>query len=453
MPSPPSPDPRRSLPSVNDLIMAAPVRLAAAGLQHQVVVHLARGILAAARQGTLAPGGVETALVQQIRALVQPAFPAVINATGVVLHTNLGRAPLAAEAARAMAEAATTYTALDFDLATGTRASRQEAVSPLWQALLGAERAVVVNNNAAGTLLALAALCGGGDVLVSRGQAVEIGGGFRIPDILRLAGARLVEVGTTNRTYTRDYEAAISPRTRAILAVHPSNFRIVGFTHAPAREELASLAHDRGILYIEDAGSGAIPDTSAFGLSPEPQPQQALAQGADIVTFPTDKLFGGPQGGVIAGREALIRRIMAHPFMRAMRTDKAHLAGIEATARIYLRGTHLLDIPVWQMITARPDHLHERALRWQRTLGAGIVIEGRSAIGGGSLPGETLPTWLLALRPRRRSARAEAARLRDASPPVLVRVDDGQLLADPRTVLPGQDDALLAALAGRHAQG
>lgn len=446
MSQPPPTDPRRRLPSVDALVSSPAVRLAAAGLQRPVLVHLARAVLATARSGDADPGGLEEALVRQVRSLVRPTFPPVVNATGVVLHTNLGRAPMAPEAAQAMAEAAASYTALDLDLGSGTRSSRQAAISPLWQALIGSEAAVVVNNNAAGTLLMLAALCAGGEVLVSRGQAVEIGGGFRIPDILKMAGARLVEVGTTNRTYARDYAEAITPRTRAILVVHSSNFRVVGFTHAPGRSELAALAREHGILLLEDAGSGAIPDTTAFGLAPEPQPQQVLAEGADLVSFSTDKLFGGPQGGVIAGRAGLVRKVAAHPFMRAMRTDKAHLAGIEATARIYLRGTHLLDVPIWQMIGATPEALRERATAWQRHLGAGIVIEGQSAIGGGSLPGETLPTWLLALRPAGRSARADAVRLRQASPAVMVRIEDQQLLLDPRTVLPGQDDALLAAL-------
>jgi L-seryl-tRNA(Ser) seleniumtransferase len=314
--------------------------------------------------------------------------------------------------------------------------------------IIGTEGATVVNNNAAGVLLTLTALTQGREVIISRGQLVEIGGSFRIPDVMAQSGAKLVEVGATNRTHLRDYVGAITEQTAAIMVVHHSNFKIVGFTAEPKLAELGALARERGILLLHDLGSGTLLETADYGLAHEPTVQESLAAGTDVACFSGDKLLGGPQAGIIVGRGELVERIKKHPLARAVRPDKLCLAGLSATLLHYLKDQATREIPIWQMIAARPDDLKRIARRWARRLRqAGIstrVIAGKSAIGGGSLPGATLPTWLVAIHHPRPDALA--ARLRANETPIIGRIEDDQLLLDPRTVLPEQKKRLVEIL-------
>ncbi len=371
----------------------------------------------------------------------------VVNATGVVLHTNLGRAPLSRAAVEAAAAAAGAYGDLEYDLKTGSRGSRQAVPAELLRRVTGAEAALVVNNNASAVLLGLVALAAGRQVVASRGEAVEIGGGFRIPEVLAASGAELVEVGTTNRTYARDYEAAITAETGAILAVHASNFRTVGFTHTPSIAELVDLGARSGVPVLHDLGSGCLVDAAAYGLAHEPMPQESLAAGVDLAFFSADKLLGGPQAGLICGRRDAVGRLARHPLARAVRADKMSLAALGATLIHYLRGEAEREVPIWRMISAAEEEIEARARRWAAPLGAGAeVVRARSAVGGGSLPGETLPSWAISVDPGERGADALAGRLRGCSPPVIGRIEAGRVLLDPRTVLTEQDTAVEAAL-------
>ena len=377
---------------------------------------------------------------------LRPPLRAMIDATGVIIHTNLGRAPLAEEAIEAMVAVSRGYSNLEFDAETGARGSRHAILEPLLCRLTGAEAAIAVNNNASAVLLALAALARGKEVLLSRGQLVEIGGGFRIPDVMRQSRAKLVEVGTTNRTRVADYEAAASPKTAAILRVHPSNFKIIGFTEQAELGELAALAQRLGVLLIDDIGSGCLLDTTAYGLAAEPMPQASIAAGADIVMFSGDKLLGGPQGGLIVGRKHAIDRLKRHPLARAVRLDKASIAGLAATLRLYVDGSAAHQVPVWRMIAMPLDAIRDRAQVIAASIGdAARVIDGRSMIGGGSLPEESLPTCLVALRSTH-GATTLAARLRERD--VIARVEDRRVLLDPRTIAP-EDDARVAAACQR----
>jgi len=449
----------RALPSVSSLIQHPAIAPYAREVGARSLTRLAQLVLEEARQAILAgraTGDVVAVLQRKLQKLSQPRLRSVINATGVIIHTNLGRAPVSDEAARAMAEVAGRYTALEIELESGRRGGRMSELSQLLSLLTGAEAGLVVNNNAAAVLLVLSTFCAGRAVLVSRSQAVEIGGGFRIPDVLRQSGARLVEVGTTNRTYVRDYAEAISDDTAAILSVHWSNFRIIGFTAQPELGELADLAHARGLLLIEDLGSGALLDTAAYGLAHEPTVQEAIAAGADLVCFSGDKLLGGPQAGIIVGRRELIEQVERHPLARALRADKTALAGTAVTLRHYLRGEAIDKIPVWRMIATPLAPLEARCQTWQsalRDLVETEIVATDATVGGGSLPGETLPSRALALGAE---AIAEvvpgltveelARRLRTGQPPVVGRVEADRLLLDARTVLPEQDEALVEAL-------
>ena len=449
----------RALPSVSSLIQHPAIAPYAREVGARSLTRLAQLVLEEARQAILAgraTGDVVAVLQRKLQKLSQPRLRSVINATGVIIHTNLGRAPVSDEAARAMAEVAGRYTALEIELESGRRGGRMSELSQLLSLLTGAEAGLVVNNNAAAVLLVLSTFCAGRAVLVSRSQAVEIGGGFRIPDVLRQSGARLVEVGTTNRTYVRDYAEAISNDTAAILSVHWSNFRIIGFTVQPELGELAELAHARGLLLIEDLGSGALLDTAAYGLAHEPTVQEAIAAGADLVCFSGDKLLGGPQAGIIVGRRELIDQVERHPLARALRADKTALAGTAVTLRHYLRGEAIDKIPVWRMIATPLAPLEARCQTWQaalRDLVETEIVATDATVGGGSLPGETLPSRALALGAE---AIAEvvpgltveelARRLRTGQPPVVGRVEADRLLLDARTVLPEQDEALVEAL-------
>ena len=374
-----------------------------------------------------------------------PSLRPVINATGVILHTNLGRAPLSNASIQAMQDVSAGYSNLEFDLHTGKRGSRLVHAETLLKQLTHTEAALVVNNNAAAILLILTTLAHRRQVVISRTQLVEIGGGFRIPDVMKQSGAHLYEVGTTNRVHLADYTTAIEETSAAlILHAHRSNFRITGFTSEPTLSELAEVAHQAGIPLVDDLGSGALLDSASFGLEHEPTVFESLAAGADLICFSGDKLLGGPQAGIIIGRDDLITKLKKHPLARAVRADKLCLAALSATLLHYLKDEALREIPIWQMIAASPDSLQKRAETWSNTLGLGEVIPSRSTIGGGSLPEETLPTYVLALPVR--SPDRFLARLRQYRTPVIGRLEANKVLFDPRTVLEHQDEELLASI-------
>ncbi|HCB50581.1 MAG TPA: L-seryl-tRNA(Sec) selenium transferase [Chloroflexi bacterium] len=383
-----------------------------------------------------------------LKELIAPTLRPVVNATGVIIHTNLGRAPASSAAIAAIMATAKGYSTLEYDLESGQRGSRTIHAEKLMTRITGAEAALVVNNNAAALLLMLTALCQGREIIISRGQLVEIGGGFRIPDVMAQSGAKLVEVGTTNRTHLADYDQAISEYTSAILVAHHSNFKVVGFTSEPALGEIAELAHQQDLLMLYDQGSGALLDTSKFGLDPEPLVQTALQSGVDVVTFSGDKLLGGPQAGILCGRETLISQMKRHPLARAVRADKMALAALSVTLTRYLTGQALNEIPVWQMIARPLEEIEKLAHEWAELLtikGLSVeVIDGQSTIGGGSLPGATLPTKLLALNHPKPVKLANDLRYQD--PPIIARISEDQLVFDPRTVLPGQEQALIGAI-------
>ena len=445
----------RNLPSVERLLQSPEVQALTETLPREIVTDLVRGQIEEARnaigKGGEAPSaeGLATAVVERAHTFTRLRPRGVINATGVIIHTNLGRAPLSAAALAAVRGAAEGYSDLEYDLPAGERGSRRVHAEALLTQLTGAEAALAVNNNASAVLLALAAVADGGEVIVSRGEAVEIGGGFRVPDVLAQSGARLVEVGTTNRTYAADFARAITEETAAVLSVHASNFKVVGFTSAPSIAELAEVAHRRGLPLLHDLGSGCLLDTAAFGMAHEPMPQESIGAGADLALFSGDKLLGGPQCGAAVGRADLIERMAAHPLARAFRIDKLSLAALSATLMHYVKGEATETVPVWAMISTPLEELRERAITWSHTLGhRGEAVAGESTVGGGSLPGETLPTCVLALEGEgvEGGAEALARRLRMASTPVVARVQEGRVLLDPRTVSVDDDPALLRAV-------
>jgi len=400
------------------------------------------------RAGTAGKIPVNADLVTRTASLLArwtaPPLQPVINATGVILHTNLGRAPLSGAATRAVVEALNGYSTLEYDLERGGRGSRLDRVEGILQRLTGAEGAVVVNNNAAALLLLLATLAKGKRVVVSRTQLVEIGGGFRVPDVMRQSGARMTEIGTTNRVHLQDYQRATEEPTALVLVAHRSNFRLVGFTEEPGLAEIVQLCKLRGVPLVYDLGSGALLDTAKYGLAHEPMVQEALRAGVDLVAFSADKLLGGPQAGIILGKAELVSAIKRHPMARALRADKTCLAALGATLVHYLRGEAAEQIPVWRMVALKPRQLRQRAEAMRRDLGKGEVIRGESAVGGGSLPGDTLPTYLLAL-PQSSPEKLMQA-LRFQSPPIIARTKDNRVLIDPRTILPGQEEMLLAGV-------
>jgi len=445
----------RDLPSVDRVMASDGMAALTETYPRDWVVDLVRRELDRARQkirdGGKAPsaGDVADGVGGELRSINEVAPRQVINATGVIVHTNLGRAPLSQSAIDAMTQAARGYTDLEMDLSTGRRGSRQAHLQSLLQQVTGAEAALAVNNNASALLLGLSALSVGKEVIVSRGEAVEIGGGFRIPDVLKQSGATLVDVGTTNRTYIRDYQDAITDNTAALLKVHSSNFRVEGFTAEVAPSELVELSKEKGIPVLHDVGSGALLPTEAYGLAHEPTPQQSIAAGVGLVFFSGDKLLGGPQSGIVVGQTELVRRLERHPLARAVRIDKMSLAGLTATVLHYLKQEAEAEVPIWKMISAGEQGIKDRVTRWKNQLSLpGEVISGRSAIGGGSLPGETLPTWVLALSCEGDAGSPERVmrRLREAVPPVIARIEDDRVILDPRTVMPDDEEALLTAL-------
>jgi L-seryl-tRNA(Ser) seleniumtransferase len=452
----------RDLPAVETLVQLLEHGAGDGDLPHALLADAAREEIAAARQAIAAGGSAPTAAElaagarRRALALTSPSLRPVINATGVIIQTNLGRAPLSTAALQAMREVGLGYSNLEYDLAAGARGSRADHLTALLCRLTGAEAALAVNNNAAAIYLALSALALGREVIISRGQAVEIGGGFRIPDVLRQSGATLVEVGTTNRTYIRDYAAAITERTALLMRIHTSNFRLTGFVHETSLAELAALAYERGVATLDDLGSGTLLPTAPYGLAPEPTVQESLAAGAGLVTFSGDKLLGGPQAGLIVGRAGLVAKLRQHPLARALRVDKTTLAGLEATLLSYLHDRATEEVPIWRMIAARPDTLRARAERLAADLRGDTgrraederwtvnVVGCASAVGGGSLPGETLPSYAIALNGAQPDALARA--LRCATPPVIGRIAEDRLLLDMRTVLEEQEPALVEAV-------
>ena len=443
-------DALRRLPAVDALLGEESARALCAQYGREATLAALRDSLQGARAGLRAGEGQEPTrenllecAAAQLAQRFRPGLRPVINASGVILHTNLGRAPLAPSAIQAMAEVGGRYSTLEYDLERGARGSRLKHCEDVLCELTGAGAALVVNNNAAALVLLLATLARGREVIISRGQLIEIGGGFRVPEVMASAGARLVEVGATNRTRLADYESAIGPDTALLMRAHASNFRMSGFTEEVPLAELAQLAHARELLLVDDLGSGALLDTAAFGLLHEPTVMESLAAGADLVAFSGDKLAGGPQAGIIVGRAEPLAALKRHPLARALRADKLCLAGLSATLDLWLRGQALTQIPIWRMIAREAGELRAVAGRWARRLG-GELLAGESAVGGGSLPGATLPTWLLALEVEQPDAFLAA--LRAAEPPVIARIAEGRVLLDPRTVLPDEEGALLAAL-------
>jgi L-seryl-tRNA(Ser) seleniumtransferase len=428
-----------SLPAVGSLLNEPAYLRLSERYPRALVTDALREQLAEEREGGLLNAEERVAAVaDRLAGWVAPRLRRVINGTGVVLHTNLGRAPISRAAATAAASVAGGYSNLEMDLDSGRRGDRSKLVEPALRRLTGAEAALVVNNNAAAVLLALAALAGRREVVVSRGQQVEIGGSFRMPDVMRLSGSRMVEVGTTNRTRAGDYEAAIGPRTAAILRVHTSNFRVSGFTESPSLRELAGVAHGRGLLLVDDLGSGALEP-----VSDEPTVAESLEH-ADVTTFSGDKLLGGPQAGIALGRAEPIGKMAKHPLARAVRVDKMTLAALEVTLAERLLGH---PSPVQSMLAATPEQVRRRAgFLMVRLAERGVesgLLEAGSAVGGGSLPGQVLPTTLLALEGR---ASRLAAALRAGDPPVIARIEQGRCCLDLRTVLLGEDDPLQEAI-------
>ncbi len=444
----------RNLPSVDTLLQDHTLRDLEHRYGHTILVDACRDALDAARTSILAgadapmPARLIDEIYGRVERAVRPSLVPVINATGVIIHTNLGRAPLSEETLAAMRTAAQGYSNLEYDLAAGERGSRHAHAESIITRLTGAQAALVVNNNAAAVVLILAAFARGKAAIVSRGQLVEIGGGFRIPEVMQQSGATLAEVGTTNRTYIDDYARAITDATTLLLHVHSSNFKVIGFTHAATLEELGALAHSKGLLCVDDLGSGALLDTRAYGLAHEPMPQESLVAGADLVSFSGDKLLGGPQAGIVVGKKSAADALKKHPLTRALRVDKVTLAGVQATLLHYLKNEATKKIPVWSMIAAKPEELDARAKKWVERLRTAkldaAVIDAESTVGGGSLPGETLPTRAVALAIA--SPDEFAARLRQNHPPIVARIEEGRVVFDPRTVLPAEEDALLAGV-------
>ena len=440
----------RDIPSVDQILKHPRTEQLLGAYGHAWTVSAIREVLDELRQSlpNLAEipsdAELENSLESILQKQSQPSLRPVINATGVLLHTNLGRAPLSQAALAAVESVACGYSTLEYDLTKGKRGKRDIHASALLTRLTDGESALVVNNNAAAVLLALSALSKGKKVAISRSQLVEIGGGFRIPDVMKQSGAKLLEVGTTNRTRLADFEQAIAEGASLLLVAHQSNFKIIGFTEEPALEDLAKLAHLHNVPLMVDLGSGAFLDTAKYGLAHETTVQETLAKGADLVCFSSDKLLGGPQAGILIGKADLLTKIRRHPLYRAIRADKLCLAALSATLLHYLKGEAEQAIPLYQMLSRSIESLQAQVQKWIDRLQAGSAMEGFSTIGGGSLPGETLPTCLLALKVK--SPAKLAATLREATPPIIARVQEDLLLLDPRTVLPWQEETLLKSL-------
>jgi L-seryl-tRNA(Ser) seleniumtransferase len=449
---------QRSIPSVDRLLQTRTAAELIARYGRPLTLDAFRSELADIRAGfkpvpaahedfrPLVPSVDEILLAAETRlaAWAAPSLVPVINATGVILHTNLGRAPLSDATLRAMDAIGRGYSTLEYDLAKGTRGSRLVHAEALLQKLTGAEAALVVNNNASALLLVLAGLARRRDVVVSRTQLVEIGGGFRIPEVMKQSGAKLVEVGTTNRVHLEDFEEAVASSPALVMHAHRSNFKIIGFTEEPELSSIVETAHQAGVLVVDDLGSGALMDTGRYGLAHEPTIGESLASGVDLVCFSGDKLLGGPQAGIIVGRTELIAKLKKHPLARALRADKTCLAGLSATLMHYLLDEAEREIPIYRMLSLTIKQVKGRAEAWARELQSSTVVEGESTVGGGSLPGESVPTFLLAVEAQ--SPDKFLKRLRMQNPPIIARTENNKVLLDPRTVLPEQEGALLVGL-------
>lgn len=454
----------RNLPSVDELLRsrAGAVIVAAAGERHAAeVVRMVIAELRAEISGDPSAAVTKAELFERAESSLSEAWRTemltgshrVINATGVVIHTNLGRAALSVAARKAIADAAG-YCTLEYDISTGKRGKRGQRAEQFLAELTGAESVLIVNNCAAAAFFVLTAFGSGGEVIISRGEMVEIGGDFRVPDVLSQSGATLREVGTTNRTKLADYEKAINDNTRVILRVHPSNYRIVGFTAMPSLSELAELAHKKGILLYEDIGSGALIEPEKFGLTDEPLVNASIAAGVDIVTFSGDKLLGGPQSGIIAGKKEYVERLRKHPLYRALRVDKLTYAALEATIEAYRRGTETEEIPVLRMLAMSKDQIRERAeklIASIQSLRSPIsdlkfeIVDGVSAVGGGAAPNVVLETALIAVSHARLSASRIEFALRNAKTPVITRIVDDRVIIDLRTVSEDDESEILKA--------
>ena len=456
----------RALPAVDELLRHASLQSCLVNQGRELILDSIRRVLARKRQDILrsateeSAARVETSLEHLIPSILEdlaqtarPSLRPLINATGVVLHTNLGRAPLPAAALQNIAEIAGRYSNLEFDIGTGERGKRYTHVQNLLRRISGAESALVVNNNAGAVLLALNSLAEGREVIVSRGQLVEIGGSFRVPDVMKKSGASLVEVGTTNRTHLRDYEQAIGEATALLLRVHTSNFRILGFTAEVSLKDLVALGHGRNLPVMEDLGSGCFVDLSAHAMEKEPTVQEALATGADLVTFSGDKLLGGPQAGIILGKRNYIESLAQNPLARALRIDKMTLAGLESILRLYLdRDRALREIPALRMLACPAEELEVRAKRLQGRLEnlpvpCQVDVKRESSqMGGGALPLQDIPTFVVALRPQNLSAASLEERLRKNDPAVIARIKEDEVLLDPRTVSETEEGELIEAV-------
>jgi L-seryl-tRNA(Ser) seleniumtransferase len=460
----------RRIPKVDQLLRLAPVEQWIERTSRGFVVSELQALLGDIRERirggeegwreSVEPERVAMLLETRLARRLRPALRPVINATGVVLHTNLGRAPLSEAAQRALTALAGVYTNLEYDLETGERSHRDALLEGTLRELLGCEAATVVNNNAAAVFLILETLAAGREVVVSRGELIEIGGSFRIPDILARSGAALREVGTTNKTRAADYEAALGPSTALILRVHPSNYRIRGFTERPELEELVALSRRAGIPLVEDIGSGCLVDLGPYGIPGEPVARRSLEAGADLICFSGDKLLGGPQAGIIAGRAALIASIRRNPLMRTYRVEKLVYGALEATLGSYRSGRAMAEIPILRAITITAEEVRVRsrrfAARLKRRLPRGGIIElldGVSVVGGGSCPDVELPTTLLALESENRGAGEIEAALRAQTTPIIVRLDQNRVMLDLRTVFPNQESILSAGISSALVQG
>jgi L-seryl-tRNA(Ser) seleniumtransferase len=452
----------RALPKTDELLKRSDLTSLAATLPRAVVVDAVREAVDAVREeilGGRVAGFTDDSLaadaIARARARMRPSLHPLINATGIIVHTNLGRSLLCEDALRAVADVAGAYSTLEYDVASGERGSRHAHVERLICELTGAEAALAVNNNAAAVLLAISALSSRKEAIVSRGQLVEIGGSFRIPDIMRQSGAKMVEVGATNKTHLRDYRDAITPKTGLLLKVHSSNFRVVGFSEEVSLVELVALGAEHGVPVYEDQGSGVLIDLGPHGLPGEPTMGDAVAAGADLVSVSGDKLLGGPQAGIIAGKKAAVDRLKKHPLARALRLDKMTLAALEATLRLYLDPERALrEIPTLAMLTARPEAIEARAIGFARRIegaaGEALAVSTAadlSRAGGGSLPMADIPTTVVALAPRALSANDLEERLRLGTPTIVARIKDGRVLLDPRTLTGTDEDAIVERLA------
>jgi L-seryl-tRNA(Ser) seleniumtransferase len=450
-------DPFRVLPSI-DLLLREPEIRQASSLSGEALAVAVREALRRERQAIRRGARptndeVRARIRDRVARLESGRLTPILNATGIVIHTNLGRAPVSEETAAAMAAAAANYVPLEIDAESNERGGRMGDISRLLNLLTRAEASLVVNNNAAAILLVLSAIAAGRSVVLSRGEAVEIGGGFRVPAVMQQSGSALVEVGTTNRTYAKDYAAAIDEQTAALLKVHRSNFRVIGFTHETSLAELVEVARTHELPVIEDQGSGALLDTVQFGLAAEPTLGASIAAGATVVTASGDKLLGGPQAGLILGSAAMVSRIAAHPLARAVRADKTCLAGVAATLRHYAQGKAVDRIPVWRMIATSIEDVRERGRALQARLArqeiAVELVPSAAAVGGGALPGQELPSYALALGPgdgTDGAVDAVARRLRLGQPAVFGHIAHDRLLLDLRTILPEQDHELERAI-------